>query len=254
VISQSTKHQALNFSERLLVPDIKAVFESMVNDPQGLRTWELAKFIKKVEKQLFILTPRYNEENDLELLLELSGITGRPYSPNPHLILKILTSSSPTPNPHLIPIILTQSSPHRVTDLDKDMLYIDFMQFERWWKYRVGLLEADTPVIPEFFEYKMVEMSEAARIKQAQEKRKFLSRLPRSFSMKLGRGKSKRFETTDLEANFTMSRTGKELWVRFTSNIQWLLPEISDRLLVLVGAVAISDEDAADDAPRLGRP
>ena len=104
MISQSTKHQALNFSERLLVAaDIKAVFESMVNDPQGLRTWELAKFIKKVEKQLFILTPRYNEENDLELLLELSGITGRPYSPNPHLILRILTSSSP---------ILAQSSPY----------------------------------------------------------------------------------------------------------------------------------------------
>lgn len=179
----SVYNQMLGTIRRHARRDIKAVYESMVNDPQGLRTWELAKMIRKVEKQLFILAPRYDEEKDLQLLLELSG----------------------------------------VENLQKSLLYIDFLQFERWWKYRVGLLEADTPVIPEFFEYKMVEMSEAARIKQAQDKRKFLSKLPKTFSMKLGRGKPKQFVTSDLEANYRVLRSGADLWDLLRSRMKMLL-------------------------------
>jgi hypothetical protein len=32
--------------------------------------------------------------------------------------------------------------------------------FERWWKLRMGINEADTPVIPEFFQYKMEEFNQ----------------------------------------------------------------------------------------------
>ena len=88
--------------------DIKIAFESWMNDPRGLLPSELDKMIKRVEKILFLLAPRYNMVEDLTLLAELSEI-------------KDMT----------------------------DKTFIDFTQFERWWKYRVGLLEADTPVIPE---------------------------------------------------------------------------------------------------------
>jgi hypothetical protein len=104
----SVYNQIMGHARRHARRDIKIAFESWMNDPRGLLPSELDKMIKRVEKILFLLAPRYNMDEDLKLLAELSEI-------------KDMT----------------------------DTTFIDFTQFERWWKYRVGLLEADTPVIPE---------------------------------------------------------------------------------------------------------
>lgn len=37
---------------------------------------------------------------------------------------------------------------------------ITFADFERWWKDRMGLVEADTPVLPEFFSHKLKQIRE----------------------------------------------------------------------------------------------
>ena len=53
---------------------------------------------------------------------------------------------------------MERSASERSEDMLADhtsTIYINFVHFERWWKHRVGLLEADTPVIPEFFEFRM---------------------------------------------------------------------------------------------------
>jgi len=45
-----------------------------------------------------------------------------------------------------------------LSDDDDEQETIVFMVFERWWKLRMGIAEADTPVIPEFFQYKLEEL------------------------------------------------------------------------------------------------
>eukprot|EP01043_Picozoa_sp_COSAG02_P058452 COSAG02_NODE_7279_length_3086_cov_3.513559_1_plen_281_part_00 len=104
----SVYNQMMGTIRRHARRDIKAIFETCMQDPRGLQLSELDRFIRRVEKHLFLLAPRYNLKADLELLAELSGIKNV-----------------------------------------EEGIYFDFPTFERWWKYRVGLLEADTPVVPE---------------------------------------------------------------------------------------------------------
>ena len=54
-----------------------------------------------------------------------------------------------------------------LSDDDDEQDTIVFMVFERWWKLRMGISEADTPVIPEFFQYKLEELSAADKQKEA---------------------------------------------------------------------------------------
>ena len=35
---------------------------------------------------------------------------------------------------------------------------VTFSAFERWWKDRMGLVEADTPVLPEYFSHKLSQL------------------------------------------------------------------------------------------------
>ena len=41
------------------------------------------------------------------------------------------------------------------TDPSERQTHVGFGQFEMWWKMRMGLVEADLPVIPEYFAYKL---------------------------------------------------------------------------------------------------
>lgn len=104
----SVYNQRIGTIRRHARRDIKKSFESWMHDPRGLLVSELDKFIRRVEKSLFLLAPRYSQKEDLELIAQLSNI----------------------------------QQVHEGT-------FFDFLSFERWWKYRAGLLEAETPVVPE---------------------------------------------------------------------------------------------------------
>eukprot|EP01043_Picozoa_sp_COSAG02_P075465 COSAG02_NODE_15576_length_1159_cov_1.053774_3_plen_135_part_00 len=45
-----------------------------MQSPRGLRRNEIVKLVKRVEKRLLLLPPRFNIESDWELMLELSGV------------------------------------------------------------------------------------------------------------------------------------------------------------------------------------
>ena len=174
-------------------------------------------------------------------MLELSGIKGDPYSEikkvklTSNLLLRVMSRSSS--------ILLTdrwrlqkrrQSVEEIVAEAEqfkeavahsgrKQAHVLDFMQFERWWKHRAGLLEADTPVLPEFFEFKMTEMSEAARVQAEQERRKLVQKLPSNFSMAI-RGKSHTFNVKSVvDSGFNRTRPGFELWAMLRKRLRTLL-------------------------------
>eukprot|EP01050_Picozoa_sp_SAG11_P002126 SAG11_NODE_103_length_16571_cov_49.569208_9_plen_183_part_00 len=142
--------------------------------------------------------------------------------------------------------------------------YVDFTQFERWWKHRVGLLEADTPVIPEFFEYKMAEMSEAQKQKARQQQQRHLAKLPSSFTIKV-RGKSKKFDALQLARNGfvdtvrtkTMHKTAQSACALGAKSfgIERSLSESRAAPAPRLGAVGLDAQPPQDDddhAPRLG--
>ena len=67
----------------------------------------IALFFKKHGKKLHVLPPKISVEDDWKLMTNLSGL--------------------------------------KVDGVED--LAINFVHFERWWKYRLGLLEAETPVV-----------------------------------------------------------------------------------------------------------
>lgn len=100
---------------------------------------------------------------------------------------------------------------------------IGWIEFERWWKFRMGLLEADTPVLPEFFEYKMSEMSRAARLEAEHTRRQLVQKLPPSFSLRVA-GKTRTIKTTDIiQSGFSSTRSGDELWKLMRKRLRMLL-------------------------------
>lgn len=52
---------------------IKTTFEDLMQSPRGLHRSEMARLIKRVEKRLLLLPPRFNLERDWKLMLELAG-------------------------------------------------------------------------------------------------------------------------------------------------------------------------------------
>jgi CRP-like cAMP-binding protein len=149
----------------------------------GLRREQFASLVHQVKSRLFLLPPHFDSQTDWKLLLGLS---------------------------------------EDIPD-EGEETKITFVQFERWWKYRCGLLEADTPVIPEFFEFKMAEISLADRLKVDQERRKLVQALPQQFSLHV-RGGSKTFDVQQLvDSGFQTTRTGAELWRLIRSRLKMLL-------------------------------
>lgn len=87
----------------------------------------------------------------------------------------------------------------------------------------MGLIEADTPVLPEFFEYKMNEMSRAARAEAEHARRQLVQKLPPKFSLKVA-GKVRTINTSEVvKSGFTRTRPGPDLWRLLRKRIRMLL-------------------------------
>ena len=87
----------------------------------------------------------------------------------------------------------------------------------------MGLIEADTPVIPEFFEYKMEELSVKDRAKRATKRRVAAKKLPTAIKMKVN-GVEKDVNLSSLVANgFDEERSGADLWALLRPRLRMLL-------------------------------
>jgi Ca2+-binding EF-hand superfamily protein len=83
---------------------------------------------------------------------------------------------------------------------------VKYDNFERWWKHRVGLMEADTPVIPEYFEFKMSEMSAAGRVTaEAKRRKELMDNRETLLAQNVDVDKM-------LREGFTSTRSGSILW------------------------------------------
>ena len=87
----------------------------------------------------------------------------------------------------------------------------------------MGLIEADTPVIPEFFEFKMAELSNAERAKRATQRRMAAKKLPTAFKFNVA-GKQKEVNLSSMVANgFDEQRSGKDLWALLRPRLRMML-------------------------------
>jgi hypothetical protein len=180
----SVYNETMGQARRRVRLEIKTMFERMVHDTGGISVAGFHKLCSRSTSRLYLLAPGWESEKDWRLLLDLSGLE------------------------------------ERADDVD---LTISWAEFERWWKHRMGLMEADTPVIPEFFEFKMEELSAAERAKSASQRRVAAKKLPKAFKFKVN-GKQKEVDLSSLVANgFDEQRSGKDLWALLRPRLRMLL-------------------------------
>lgn len=153
--------------------EVKTMFERMLHDARGISKEGFNKLCSRCLSRLYLLAPGWESEKDWALLLDLSGHEGR---------------------------------------ADDSDMTCSWTEFERWWKHRMGLIEGDTPVIPEFFEFKMEELSAAERAKRATQRRLAAKKLPKGLTLTIN-GRQRNVDLSSLvEQGFDEQRSGKDLW------------------------------------------
>jgi hypothetical protein len=101
---------------------------------------------------------------------------------------------------------------HQLSDDDDELETIVFVVFERWWKLRMGLSEADTPVIPEYFQYKLEELADVDERASVKHQSTSLIGLESNLSTSL-KGRIRQYREYDVDApSSVMPRHGKKLW------------------------------------------
>lgn len=70
----SVYNQIMGTHRRRQRQHIKTTFEDMMQSPRGLHRSEIQRLVKRVEKRLLLLPPRFAIDDDWKLMLELSGI------------------------------------------------------------------------------------------------------------------------------------------------------------------------------------
>jgi hypothetical protein len=181
----SVYNETMGQARRRVRLEIKTMFERMVHDTRGVSREGFNRLCSRNSSRLYLLAPGWDSSGtDWKLLLELSGLGDRAE--------------------------------------DSDMT-ASWTEFERWWKHRMGLIEADTPVIPEFFEFKMEELSMAERTKRDMKRRAAAKKLPTALMMRVG-GKEMHYDLSSLvSSGFDEHRTGKDLWDLLRPRLRMLL-------------------------------
>lgn len=180
----SVYNETMGQARRRVRLEIKTMFERMVHDTRGISLAGFNKLCTRTQTRLYLLAPGWDSEKDWRLLLDLSGLGDR------------------------------------ADDID---MTASWTEFERWWKHRMGLIEADTPVIPEFFEFKMEELSAAERARRATQRRMAAKKLPTAFKLNVA-GKQKEINLSSLvAAGFDEQRSGKDLWALLRPRLRMML-------------------------------
>ena len=114
-----------------------------------------------------------------------------------------------------------------LSDDDDEQETIVFLVFERWWKLRMGLMEADTPVIPEFFQYKLEEMHKVDELETAKEsatKSNAVSNMRANTILKASLRQYQQYDP-DIEEPLpkALPRNGKQLWKTLRTRLDMLV-------------------------------
>lgn len=114
-----------------------------------------------------------------------------------------------------------------LSDDDDEQKTVVFLVFERWWKLRMGLMEADTPVIPEYFQYKLEELHKADELEIVKEnaaKSNAVSNLRANTSLKASLRKYQEYDP-DIEEppSKPPPRTGEQLWKTLRTRLDMLV-------------------------------
>jgi hypothetical protein len=131
---------------------IRSLFISTQTHADGLVQDEMLKFVNRHESKLGLLAPHFNTTDDWELMLQMST---RGLATSGDRFKSGSTRTRSEDDPHHIH---TTSGSQSVADGDR--VAVNFPEFERWWKFRMGLTESGHPVIPEFFEYRLSDVND----------------------------------------------------------------------------------------------
>ena len=124
--------------------EVKITFERLDTDRSGgINKGAVEKLYKSLRKVLRLLPPGFEIEADWKLMIEIQGgedlVRGQS-SPNTGAVFAATAAGVVKKTPGS-PIVREPE--------------VSFEVFESWWKMRMGLLEADTPVLPEFFAHRL---------------------------------------------------------------------------------------------------
>ena len=145
--------QLMGVERRTARSDVKATFERLdVDRTGGITKEQTARLVKALRKMLRLLPPEFDLDVDwanmmTEQNVELLGATAAG-SFNLTALSKLASTDT-----------LTDAS---VTEQPTRSLVaeeVTFDTFEAWWKSRMGLIEADTPVLPEFFAHRLMQVA-----------------------------------------------------------------------------------------------
>ena len=166
---------------------IRATFLMMQKQPSGLKKAQMKVFIKRVRKHLMLLPPEFDLETDWEAMLAPRTAAHRVEDASASAEGAVVDSAVKS---HLgMGTLLHDVGPSNGKDNDDDTATVSFVEFEKWWKFRMGLWETNQAVLPEFFEYKFAEahlggyaqVSEAAEVASlegAQERKELAAASP----------------------------------------------------------------------------
>ena len=145
---------------------VRSVFLSIQTRPSGLIKEEMSKFVRRTVNRLNLLPPEFDIATDWEgMMLECTvrrthalgqhAVDGRGETAvkNKRAIDHQLGTLNIEPSK-------ASSDGTTATDPEEKLNTISFPEFEKWWKRRMGLWETNQPVIPEFFEYKLADISQ----------------------------------------------------------------------------------------------
>eukprot|EP01043_Picozoa_sp_COSAG02_P061526 COSAG02_NODE_8290_length_2631_cov_1.917457_1_plen_343_part_00 len=146
---------------------VKLGFEKLVrdrnDDGHGLNKREISELVMSCKRRLLLLRPSFDIETDWELMEKRTTkvrATTSSLVQKVRLRSKSMTTKVTPKNPYDLPDDNEQSGEvPSVTDETQVEDLVDWDAFEQWWKLRMGLTETNVPVIPEYFSYKLKELS-----------------------------------------------------------------------------------------------
>ena len=152
-------YQAVMGVERRTVrPEVKGAFERLDFNRNGsISKADVAKLVKSEYKALRLLPPGFDIEKDWEAMRQISDAEKFALG-HQNSMADIVTEVTKTGK------LKTVASPEADGALRTPRGGgVGWDSFETWWKSRLGLIEADTAVLPEWFTYQLRQVKSIAR-------------------------------------------------------------------------------------------
>ena len=160
---------------------VKLGFEKLQRGPtgmaDGLTKPQVEALVSKVSRMLLLLQPAFDIDRDWKLMWQghtkkvVPGAVASPQRYRRGSVEQLKSSSrrlQPADDYAVDPESATDpeaATPHPDEEECVVQELVNWTEFEDWWKLRMGLTETNVPVIPEYFSYKLKELSDTAYMK-----------------------------------------------------------------------------------------